>query len=66
MIATTAAGLVNPNQWFVFGVTDNDLSALGASNMPQSVAAIPEPQTWALMLGGLGLVGSLAARRKPG
>ena len=65
-IATTAAGLDNPNQWFVFGVTDNDLSALGASYMPQAVAAIPEPQTWALMLGGLGLVGSLAARRKPG
>lgn len=27
--------------------------------------AVPEPQTWALMLGGLGLVASIARRRKP-
>ena len=29
-----------------------------------SVAAVPEPSTYALMLGGLGLVGLAAARRK--
>lgn len=29
-----------------------------------SVAAVPEPQTYALMLGGLGLVGWMARRRK--
>ena len=63
-IGTTAGGLDNPNQWFVFGVTDSDLSALGARYTPQAVTAIPEPQTWALMLAGLGVVGSLSARRK--
>ena len=65
-IATAPAGLDNPNQWFVFGVTDTDLGALGASYTPQAVAAIPEPQTWALMLAGLGVMGSLSARRKRG
>lgn len=31
---------------------------------PPSVAAIPEPETYALMLAGLGLVGFMARRRK--
>ena len=65
-IATTAAGLDNPNQWFVFGVTDSELSALGASYTPQDVSAIPEPQTWAMMLGGLAVLGGLAKRRTRG
>ncbi len=63
-IPTTAAGLDNPNQWFVFGVTDRDLTTLGASYTPQAVGAIPEPHTWALMLGGLGALGGLAKRRR--
>jgi hypothetical protein len=29
-----------------------------------SIAAIPEPQAWAMMLAGLGLVGFCAARRR--
>jgi hypothetical protein len=57
-------GVANPNQWFVFGVTDADLAAKGASYSPQQIAAaIPEPQTHALMLGGLALVGGIARRR---
>ncbi len=31
-----------------------------------SVAAVPEPETYAMMLGGLGLLGFMARRRKPG
>jgi hypothetical protein len=34
----------------------------GAGNL--HVAAIPEPETYALMLAGLGLVGWMARRRK--
>ncbi len=65
-IATTAAGLDNPNQWFVVGVTDSEISALGASYTPQYVTAIPEPQAWALLLGGLGVLGGSAKRRQRG
>ena len=54
-------GIDNPNQWFVFGVTDADLAGIGASYVPQQM--IPEPQTWALMLGGLGALGWVARRR---
>ena len=59
----SVGGVDNPNQWFVFGVTDADLSKLGASYDPQQIAAIPEPKTYALMLGGLGLIGWMARRR---
>jgi hypothetical protein len=59
----SVGGIDNPNQWFVFGFTDADLARLGASYEPQQFAAIPEPQTYALMLGGLGLLGWVARRR---
>jgi hypothetical protein len=60
----SVGGIDNPNQWFVFGFTDADLARLGASYAPQQFAAIPEPQTYALMLGGLGLLGWVARRRR--
>ena len=53
--------LDNPNQWFVFGFTDSDLTRLGAS--PYVAQAIPEPGTSALTIAGLLGVG-LAARRR--
>jgi hypothetical protein len=56
-------GVDNPNQWFVFGVTDADLAKLGANYEPQQIAAIPEPKTYALMLGGLGLICWVVRRR---
>jgi hypothetical protein len=31
---------------------------------PSSVAAVPEPETYAMLLGGLALVGAIARRRK--
>src|SRR6202021_263508 len=40
----------NPNQFFVFGFTDADLAKFGVDEfVPQEVAAIPEPSTWAMM-----------------
>jgi hypothetical protein len=38
---------------------------LGAQNaaVNLNVAAMPEPETWALMLSGLGLIGGMARRR---
>jgi len=57
-------GTANPNQWYVFGVSDADLLAKGASYTAQSIAAVPEPQTWALMLAGLGSMGLLLRRRE--
>ena len=57
--------LANPNQFFVFGFTDADLRAFGVDAfVPQEIASVPEPSTWAAMvLGFLGL-GFIAARRK--
>jgi hypothetical protein len=58
----TVGGLDNPNQWFVFGVTDADLSSLGASFTAQQFSDIPEPTTHALLLIAMFLMGS----RRPG
>ena len=62
-LGTAPDGKANPNQWFVFGVTDADLSAIGASYTPQMLAAVPEPETCALMLAGLGAIGWVRRRR---
>jgi Esterase-like activity of phytase/PEP-CTERM motif len=63
-LATDASGNANPNQWYVFGISDADLLAKGASYTAQTIAAVPEPQTWALMLAGLGSMGLLLRRRE--
>jgi PEP-CTERM motif len=59
--ATAAGALVN-----VLGVPNltGALIATAATAPITAVAAIPEPSTYALMLGGLGLAGWVARRRK--
>jgi hypothetical protein len=49
------------NQFFVFGFTDTDLPGY----VPQAFSAgVPEPASWAMMIGGFGLIGAALRRRK--
>jgi len=60
--ATLANGTVvaNPNNFYVFAVAASDLPSYTA----QSIAAVPEPETYAMLLAGLGLIAGIARRRK--
>lgn len=70
----TVANLSGPQTVSVFGVAGDDpfgesvpltTSYSGSiSFTPEVVGVIPEPQTYALMLAGLGLVGWMARRRR--
>jgi hypothetical protein len=53
--------LTGPLTMIVSGVSGANASYSGTINV---TAAVPEPETYALMLGGLGLVGFAARRRK--
>ena len=51
-------GVAGPNQFYVFGFRDSDLSGF----VPQAI--VPEPATWAMMLAGFGLLGTAMRRRR--
>jgi hypothetical protein len=54
----------NPNAYFSADViTGRFTGQVGATDAP--VPGVPEPETYALMLAGLGVVGMLARRRRP-
>jgi hypothetical protein len=54
----------------IFGLTGKQLGgAVGATDLsdlfkPNTVSGVPEPASWALMLGGFGLVGGAMRRRR--
>jgi hypothetical protein len=43
---------------------DGNTAATGMSTVLYSLAPVPEPETWAMLLGGLGLLGLRARREK--
>jgi len=58
--------LINPGTYSVFvsGVADMDNAEYGISIALNAVSPVPEPSSIVLMLGGLGLVGFMATRRR--
>ncbi|MGV7208690.1 PEPxxWA-CTERM sorting domain-containing protein [Oxalobacteraceae bacterium A2-2] len=49
--------------FWVDGFHELSISATLQSVSPGTLAPVPEPETWAMLLGGLGLVGAVARRR---
>lgn len=47
-----------------FTLFDGPLGSSGVLNVTSVVAAVPEPGTWAMMIVGVGLAGSVVRRRK--
>lgn len=60
----TANGDVVANRGAVNGVSGPDFQFQADANTSFQVTAVPEPETYALLLGGLGLVGFVAGRRR--
>nr|HET7859496.1 PEP-CTERM sorting domain-containing protein [Caldimonas sp.] len=53
----------SPNAYFAADLIQTDGGATGA--VGAITAAVPEPETYALMLAGLGMMGFMAKRRRP-
>lgn len=51
------------NNFYVFGFTDGDLGA-GYSYTAQQIAAVPEPESYVLLVAGLSMMGFMSRRRK--
>ncbi|MBO9575427.1 MAG: esterase-like activity of phytase family protein [Sphingobium sp.] len=56
-------GASGPNKFYVFGFTDADLRAAGFGPFVAQ-QGVPEPASWALMIGGFALAGAAMRRRK--
>ncbi len=63
-LATDKSGNPNPNQWFVFGVTDSDLEALGTTYKAQSIGSVPDSQTSTITLLNLSCLALFLLSRK--
>lgn len=53
-----------PNHFYVFGFTDGDLPSGYRYTAQAFNASVPEPSSWALMIGGFAFVGARLRRRK--
>lgn len=65
------ANVGNFSETYLLTLSDADVGASATRStyyltltMTGTVAAVPEPETWAMLLAGLGLVGAAATRRK--
>ena len=47
----------------VFGNASDQFFAFEEFDMTASVSAVPEPETWLMLIGGLGLIASRVRRR---
>jgi hypothetical protein len=55
-------GGLNPATTWVFDVPA-EISSIAGGSITYNVSSVPEPETWALLLAGFGLVGTIARRR---
>jgi len=55
-------GVAGGNKFYVLSFADSDLAA-GYSFTAQAIAAVPEPETYAMMLAGLGLMGFVTRKK---
>lgn len=55
---------LNAGQTVFFGVSNNGEYTYDSTGLVGTITAVPEPASWAMMLGGFGLLGAVARRRK--
>jgi hypothetical protein len=55
---------LNAGQSVFFGVNNNGEYTFDSTGLTGTITAVPEPATWAMMIGGFGLVGAAMRRRQ--